>query len=176
MQNEVMSVELNSKSFLFRLSPTGTSEQWGLEYYDPDCGEYKLVSEDAQLNVEFDLGDIPGISDNARRALISKQQAVFIVEMEECTAGDWRFWQNGISLSSEQDAQDYNLTAEVQSSGKTLVLTIDNVLRNAALPGDMFETIDFRFVAVRLNNSAGQLNEIFYSQDPRVGVRRNKPA
>ncbi|MCO7188614.1 MULTISPECIES: hypothetical protein [unclassified Pseudoalteromonas] len=176
MQNEILSFDLNSENYLFRLSPTTTTEDWGLQYYDSESGEYRPVPQGTQLNVVFNLGDIPGISENARRALISKQQAVFIVEMEDCADSDWRFWQSGISLSCEQDSQDYQLTTDIENQGKTLVLTIKNVLNGVASAAGKFDDIDFRFVAVRLNNSAGALNEIFYSQDPRIGVRRDKPA
>ncbi|QTL34948.1 MULTISPECIES: hypothetical protein [Pseudoalteromonas] len=180
MKKIVLSLEQNADNFLFKLSPKATSTDWDLTYYDAATQQYEALTQDTQFNVEFELGEAcfgSNISALARRALASKQQAVFIVEMDDTsTDGDWRFWQNGISLSSEQDEQDYTLNAQVQNQGKTLVLTINNVFSNAALCAGEFDKIDFRFVAVRLNKSAGQLNEIFYSQDPRVGVRRNKPA
>ncbi|RZM74926.1 hypothetical protein C3B51_19275 [Pseudoalteromonas rubra] len=176
MKNKDMSVELNTKTFLFELNPKSNEEAWELKYFDADCGKYKKVASNEPLDIPFVLDKLEGISDKAYRALISRQQAVIIVEMKDKKHADWRFWQNGISLTSEQDEQDYTLNAQVQNQGKTLVLTINNVLSNAALCEGEFDRIDFRFVAVKLNESAGQLNEIFYSQDPRVGVRRNKPA
>ena len=162
----------------FRLYPnTSPDKPWGISYYKE--GDYVNVTpeEDSPFQVEF-LSTLPealaGVSANAKQALLAQQSTVFIVDIMSDSNNDWRFWQDGIIWTEEQNYYQYKITTERRNQGKTLVLTICNVVPTVtSLEGVDEDALDFRFSAIRFNPQAGgSLDQVFYSQDPIIVVKR----
>ncbi len=106
---------------------------------------------------------------------------------------DWTFAENGSYFSDAKDNFNYQLNSIVANSGKSLIVTISNILPHQALSKELAESlasspnkaisgkldqkanyeINFRLIAKR----AGDLNSLvrYFSQDPRVIIEDMEP-
>lgn len=164
---------LGSNVECFTLAPA-IEGRWPLKCLKNSSSAYELIelTDEQTINIDFANEQLAIESEQTIKILQAKQSAILIIDIDDDADAefDWRFYDDGIILSQVQVPHDYSLTAEAINGGKTLIVTIDNVLLH---PPKNNCNIDFRFCAVRLNKGGGgNLNEIYYSSDPRIALNR----
>lgn len=181
-------ISLGSTILYFTLTPNKPSESadaisassspWKLTY-NPVSQEKiesaNITQSEGGFTIHFKADNVlalDSLPESVKQVVIAKQQAIFIVDINnENTEDDWRFYENGLILDQAQNHFEYSFKTEVINSGKTMVITISNVIRTTGSNG--VDNIDFRFAAVNLNaNGPGKLDGVYYSQDPRIALDR----
>lgn len=179
------SINLGSTVQYFTLKPSADPDtNWGLKYLNLTDSEAELVDVTSggfdSFKVHFSSklpSQLKSFPIETQQAILAKQEAIFIVDIEDCSNSyDWRFYKDGLIMSLAENPFQYDISTQVVNSGKTLIITISNVTQtnssNEAVYSDS-DVVDFRFTATRFNkNGGGKLNEVFYSQDPRIVLNR----
>ena len=198
-KKDVGGFTLGSTVNFFQLFPcTTTTTPWKMTRFNGE--EYKNIEDvEETFTVNFKISDniinaISGIGVQGKKKRLELellQSAIFIVDIpdvKESPEDDWCFSGKGITLSDSEDNPEYSIQSQVKNQGKTLVITIDKVRysndlqendlqKNDLQKNDLQErtVLCFRFIAIYLNKkSGGELDKVYYSQDPRIGVRRIK--
>ncbi len=182
---------LGSTVNLFQLYPTTTMIPWKIERFNG--AEYQEIEDVEEVfSVDFKtsgnlankninaLNDIDVLLQKKLLELELLQSTIFIIDIpdvvyspEDDSSNDWGFSGKGITLSDSEDNPEYSIQSQVKNQGKTLVITVNKVRETNNLQEQA--VLSFRFIAICLNkNSGGELNKVYYSQDPRIGVRRVK--
>jgi hypothetical protein len=164
-------IKLGSTVTFFKLYPK-VDEDWEIALFKNS--EFVLVDSNEAFKVNYNsalLQEFKGkLTAENLLELELQQSATFVIDIQDKNEYEWRFWGDGISLSKVENISEFSFQTQIKNQGKTLIIKVDNV--RDILTDDFF---DFRFVAARLNkDSGGKLNEIYYSQDPRIGVRRTR--
>lgn len=179
------SINLGSTVQYFTLKPSADPDTtWNMKYLNLNDSEAELVditSDEFDCFKVYFSSKLPSqftpFSIATQQAILAKQEAIFIVDIEDCSdTYDWRFYKEGLIMSLAENPFQYDISTQVVNSGKTLIIIISNVTQtnssNEVISSDS-DAVDFRFTAVRFNkNGGGTLNEIFYSQDPRIVLNR----
>lgn len=202
-KKDVGGFTLGSTVNFFQLFPCTTTTPWkmtrfnGEEYKNiEDVEEIFTVNFKISDNIINAISGIGVQGKKKRLELELLQSAIFIVDIpdvKESPEDDWCFSGKGITLSDSEDNPEYSIQSQVKNQGKTLVITIDKVRysndlqendlqKNDLQKNDLQENdlqertvLCFRFIAIYLNKkSGGELDKVYYSQDPRIGVRRIK--
>ena len=198
-KKDVGGFTLGSTVNFFQLFPcTTTTTPWKMTRFNGE--EYKNIEDvEETFTVNFKISDniinaISGIGVQGKKKRLELellQSAIFIVDIpdvKESPEDDWCFSGKGITLSDSEDNPEYSIQSQVKNQGKTLVITIDKVRYSNDLQENDLQENDlqendlqertvlcFRFIAIYLNKkSGGELDKVYYSQDPRIGVRRIK--
>lgn len=181
------SIRLGSTAQYFRLEPSADPDSnWKISFLKVDgtTSEFIDVTEGTggfKVNYSANVpSKLDPMSRVAKQVLLAKQESVFIIDIEESSESyDWRFYQDGLIMSLAENPYQYKLETQVVNSGKTLIITISNVTATTGnTPVTINDSVDsdlvgFRFTAKRFNkNGGGALNEVFYSQDPRIILNR----
>jgi hypothetical protein len=179
---------LGSTVNFFQLSPcTTTTTPWKMTRFNGK--KYKNIEDvEKVFTVNFKISDhiinaLGDIGVQEKKKLLELellQSAIFIVDIpdviespEDNCSNDWCFSGKGITLSDSDDNPEYSIQSQVKNQGKTLVITINKV--RYTNDSKKQTVLGFRFIAICLNkNSGGELDKVYYSQDPRIGVRRIK--
>ena len=185
-KKDVGGFTLGSTVNFFQLFPCTTTTPWKMTRFNGE--EYKNIEDVEEIfTVNFKISDniinaISGIGVQGKKKRLELellQSAIFIVDIpdvKESPEDDWCFSGKGITLSDSEDNPEYSIQSQVKNQGKTLVITIDKV-RYSNDSNDLQKqtVLCFRFIAICLNKkSGGELDKVYYSQDPRIGVRRIK--
>ncbi|SFD40969.1 hypothetical protein [Pseudoalteromonas denitrificans] len=163
-------IRLGSTINFFELHPH-SDEHWKIKRLIEH--KYEVVPFNEAFIVRFG-SDLPKdfyyeLPKATRLEIELQQSTTFVVDIPKTEEGnDWRFSGDGISLSDVNNF-DYQLQTQIKNQGRTLIISINNVRETISDK----DHLDFRFIAIRLNQKrGGALNQIYYSQDPRIGVRR----
>jgi len=163
-------IRLGSTINFFKLYPH-TNDRWTIQQFIEN--DFKDVDFDQAFIVDFDSitnsAAYDKLPEDNKLEIELQQSVTFVVDIaniNECF--EWRFSKGGSTLTMDMDTPNYRIKTQVKNQGKTLIIKVNNVRYTTF---DNF--FDFRFIAVCLNkNSGGELDQVYYSQDPRIGVRR----
>lgn len=179
------SISIGSTAQYFKLTPSADLDtKWKISYLKTKGKKAEFIDvtdtfSDFKINFSSEVPSaINFIPSSSKQALLAKQEAIFVIDIEDCSENyDWRFYDQGIIVSVAENPYQYDLETQVINSGKSLLITISNVTTTSSQlidePESNCDLLGFRFTAIHLNKrGGGTLNQVFYSQDPRIVLNR----
>ena len=149
----------------FKVQPTQSGEDWVTELVNTSTATVSIAPP-----LLFDFESIAAPS-GIQKELEPHQKATLIVDLQQNETELWQFYGAGVVFIDEPPANQLRVQTEIKYQGQRLVITVDNVDNNL----DITE-LAFRYVASCIdvsNKGAGEL-KVYYSQDPKIAVRRRK--
>ena len=149
----------------FKVQPTQSGEDWVTELVNTSTATVSIAPP-----LLFDFESIAAPS-GIQKELEPHQKATLIVDLQQNETELWQFYGAGVVFIDEPPANQLRVQTEIKYQGQRLIITVDNVDNNL----DITE-LAFRYVASCIdvsNKGAGEL-KVYYSQDPKIAVRRRK--